>query len=255
MLIGSADDSPQDVGHLNVTVHHNWFDGRYGNGIGQRMPRGRYGKIHVYNNYMNDAIYSGAMAGYNANMRVDNNYFLNTPDPHPVVGGTTGGDNKMNAEGNIYDNSTGRKDTRGEAFIPSEYYTYTMNEAIEIPVIVMLGAGINADTMLGRVDSTFIDSGETPIQMHYWKNFESIDLFVFPIPSTDKLNVSIKSDIARKAELRIYSISGKNLAYKSIRLNPGSNLLEFNTAKFTKGIYYISIDVDNKHIIKKLIID
>ena len=45
MLIGSSDTAPADVGKLRVTLHHNEWDG-----LGQRMPRVRYGQVHVYNN-------------------------------------------------------------------------------------------------------------------------------------------------------------------------------------------------------------
>ena len=48
MLLGHTDDNAsQDVGHLRVTYHHNWFDGS-----GTRHPRVRFGNpVHVYNNY------------------------------------------------------------------------------------------------------------------------------------------------------------------------------------------------------------
>lgn len=45
MLIGSSDTVGPDVGKLNVTLHHNLFDG-----VGQRAPRVRFGKVDVYNN-------------------------------------------------------------------------------------------------------------------------------------------------------------------------------------------------------------
>jgi pectate lyase len=46
MLIGSSNTVGPDVGRLNVTLHHNLFDG----GL-QRLPRVRFGQVDIYNNH------------------------------------------------------------------------------------------------------------------------------------------------------------------------------------------------------------
>ncbi|MEJ3743054.1 pectate lyase [Actinomycetes bacterium KLBMP 9797] len=46
MLIGSSNTVGPDVGRLNVTLHHNVFDGTM-----QRLPRVRFGQVDLYNNF------------------------------------------------------------------------------------------------------------------------------------------------------------------------------------------------------------
>jgi len=227
MLIGAGDDATQDIDHLNTTVHHCWFDGNGDNGLGQRLPRGRFGKIHVFNNYYNDIIYSGAMAGFDADMQIENNYFLNTPDPHPVVGGPTGGDNKMKASGNIYVNSNGRRDERGTAFNPAEYYSYTLHDAGDIPLLVMSNAGVQ---MVTAIDPRKNYTGQ-PRDIILFSNY--------PNPFNPETTIFYQLNKSLSVELALFDASGRKI--KTLvqgRQSAGRYSVQWQADDVASGVYY-----------------
>ncbi|HUQ11989.1 MAG TPA: hypothetical protein VM146_16860 [Steroidobacteraceae bacterium] len=74
MLIGNSDSATADREHLRVTLHHNLFDG-----TGQRTPRVRFGRVHVYNNVYRadrDSPFRSAWgAGTESQIHAEANYF------------------------------------------------------------------------------------------------------------------------------------------------------------------------------------
>ena len=77
-LIGSSDTATEDRGKLHVTFHHNWW----GNLCIERMPRVRFGQVHVYNNYYSATGNNYAVrAALESQNLVENNYFDGTADP------------------------------------------------------------------------------------------------------------------------------------------------------------------------------
>lgn len=74
MLIGSSDSATGDRGKLRVTIHHNLFEN-----VGQRVPRVRFGRVHVYNNYyriINSPVYGYSWGvGIESAIYAENNYF------------------------------------------------------------------------------------------------------------------------------------------------------------------------------------
>lgn len=87
MLIGSGDTAPADVGKLRVTLHHNLFQN-----TGQRTPRVRFGKVHIYNNYykqINNPTYVYTWGvGKESMIYAENNYFTTDQKlaPADVIG-------------------------------------------------------------------------------------------------------------------------------------------------------------------------
>ncbi|MCW6004958.1 pectate lyase [Micromonospora sp. CPCC 205371] len=73
MLIGSSNTVGPDVGRLNVTLHHNVFDGSL-----QRLPRVRFGQVDIYNNYYKvagDGFSYAWGVGVQSSIYAENNFF------------------------------------------------------------------------------------------------------------------------------------------------------------------------------------
>jgi pectate lyase len=74
ILVGSSDESVDDRGKLRVTLHHNLFDN-----VSQRMPRVRFGQVHVYDNLYRVSVTtdyrSSFGAGVESQIYAENNYF------------------------------------------------------------------------------------------------------------------------------------------------------------------------------------
>ncbi|MFC7328854.1 pectate lyase family protein [Marinactinospora rubrisoli] len=132
-LVGHSDSHTEDAGHLRVTYHHNFFDG-----TGSRHPRVRFSEsVHVFNNYYRDNAEYGVASTMDANVLVENNYFENVD--HPThVGYASSDPGLLTARGNFLDNS-GQPETDGN--VPTPPYSYSLDNAANIPGIVQNGAG------------------------------------------------------------------------------------------------------------------
>jgi pectate lyase len=129
-LIGSDDDVPGDVGHLNVTWHHNWW----ADNVNQRMPRTRNGKIHLFNNLFTSTGNSYCTnSGFQATLLVESNIYDGVNNPlQPDVG-------SMKEQNNVYTNTTGTKAASGAGFSPT--YAYTPEATTNLAAAIRAGAG------------------------------------------------------------------------------------------------------------------
>ena len=140
MLINSGTSQPEDMGHLNTTIHHCWF-----NGSDTRTPRAGYGKVHVFNCLYNGNDY-GIGLHSQARVLAERNYFGKVSNPiqqmyrqdskSPHHGFCEG-------VGNIFQDCKGQRAIEGISFPVQEYYRYefVLNAAADVPEIVKAGAG------------------------------------------------------------------------------------------------------------------
>lgn len=146
MLFGAGDDEIANRGHLRVTLHHCWFDGYPGRGLNQRMPRIRFGDVHVYNTFYDEIDSYCIAARFESDVVVENNFFRNSRYPHNIEDQGLGLENPdLVATGNIYEFTSGAKLTGGVAFNPSDFYPYSLDDPNLLPGMVMNGAGLFND--------------------------------------------------------------------------------------------------------------
>jgi pectate lyase len=131
--IAPADNVPGDVGHLNITWHHDWW----ADNVNQRMPRSRYGKIHMLNNLFTSAGDSYCTnAGLMASLLVEGNVYSGVKAPlQPDANGNM----RAPAMSNLFVGTTGNTTATGTGFTPP--YAYTPDPTATLAAAVMSQAG------------------------------------------------------------------------------------------------------------------
>ena len=137
-LVGHSDsNAAQDRGKLRITWHHNWWS----TGCVERMPRVRFGKMHMYNNYFNAPGNNYCIrASIESETFAEQNHFENVDEPfnyYDPVG-------KIREVNNVFVNVTGRIAANDAVF--SVPYSYAMDPAANVKSLVMAGAGTGGGT-------------------------------------------------------------------------------------------------------------
>jgi pectate lyase len=130
-LIGAGDNVTTDAGHLNTTFHHDWW----ADNVAERMPRTRYGDIHVFNNLFTSAGNQYCTnAGIQTHVLVENNVYIGVNNP---LSPDANGD--MLARGNVFQSTRGTNTASGTGFTPM--YMYTLDATTNLADTIMSQAG------------------------------------------------------------------------------------------------------------------
>jgi pectate lyase len=133
-LVGAADESTEDADDLGITFHHNWW----ADNIAERMPRVRFGDVHVFNNYYTPVGSSYCIRpGVEANLLVENNYFDGQDEPFDTTDPTA----SIAATGNVFAPDPVEEPMQGDVFEPPYPYMHVLDDAADVPGIVQAGAG------------------------------------------------------------------------------------------------------------------
>lgn len=120
-LIGSSKSNTADANFLRVTMVNNyWADG-----VVERMPRVRFGQVHVVNNLVKTTKSNYAVrAGQGANVLVEKNLYVGTKEPINIYKDETGQMVKVTSD-NVFKNCTGNMKGVNESAVFTPPYTLT----------------------------------------------------------------------------------------------------------------------------------
>jgi pectate lyase len=227
-LIGNGDNVFTDRGKLRVSMHHNW----YHDGCKERMPRVRFGQVHIYNTY-----YGAANNNYNigvgneSQILVENSYFDNQKNAWKNYSTST-------AQGiiqwrNLHMQSTATPTWAPNSTVFEPPYLYTLDDADKVKAIVMAQAGnvLPNSSSIGQTSSI--------------KN----KINIYPNPITNGIiNVEIK-DITGESLIKLTDIAGRNIYEK---INFGNTTLEIPVS-LTNSIYILTLIYNGVSYSQKII--
>ncbi len=90
------------------------------------------------------------------------------------------------------------------------------------------------------------------------EDFEnSVNLNIYPNPSTDNATVSFDLNDKQKVDLKIYDVVGKEIStLVNSELPTGTHKFELNkNTKLASGIYFVKLTVDGRSITKKVVVE
>ncbi|GGE42745.1 pectate lyase [Pedobacter psychrotolerans] len=145
-LIGSSDGATADRGHLRITFVRCWW----AQGCVSRMPRVRFGKVHIVNNLFNSTVSKSCVqAGFESNLLVESNVFENVKTPIDLMDNTA---TAVQVRNNLFTSVTGNTSGNGvNAFTPP--YSLTILNASSVKATVTASNGAGA-TLSGNVCSS-----------------------------------------------------------------------------------------------------
>lgn len=133
-LWGSSDDNAsKDEGKLNTTFQFCWWD----EGCRERMPRVRFGKVHIIN-----CLYKSSVANYccgagnNSSIYVERSAFVGVNNPYADYSNSKGAKGLLTFDNCKFTSCSGNIWGTGYAFQPSQYYRLQAIDASMVEQVV-----------------------------------------------------------------------------------------------------------------------
>jgi pectate lyase len=241
-LFGSSDGATQDRGHLNITMQYNWW----AQGCKERMPRVRFGKVHVVNNYFNSTVANKCvMAGFEANLLVESNVFENVNSPIDLMNNNF---TAITSRNNTFTNTTGNTAGSGTAFTPPYSLTVTPVGNVKSMVTAAAGATLSNNNCSSGARQSITEQSQL---------LNEKLAGIYPNPAKGKAILTITLDKNEQAVVRLLDAQGRLINnIGTIRSTiGGTQQVPFNLSNKKPGIYNVVVTSDkgSKHTYKLIV--
>ena len=83
-------------------------------------------------------------------------------------------------------------------------------------------------------------------------NAKGFNVLVFPNPANEKANIQISSDKSTVAKVLVLNSIGQVVFEKQVNVYAGTNTAYVDLSNFATGVYQVSVDTENSHVVNKL---
>jgi hypothetical protein len=174
-------------------MHHNW----YAENVRGRMPRVRYGHVHLYNNYYASAGNGYCIGvGYECHIRVENTYFERISGAWADYGGVSNGEIGWNNLIFVYSSQPAFVSNSYPVFEPP--YTFSMDSAADVKAVVTANAG-------NVFNTTFVDESDHNIP----SEFKLLHIYPNPFNPTTKIKYNLEKP--NHVFIKIYNVRGEEI--------------------------------------------
>lgn len=223
-LIGNSKTKTSDRGHLNVTIHHTWW----ADGVVERMPRVRFGKVHVANNLFDSKNASYCVrAAIEADIRIERNVFIGVQkalDLYTSDGAITAAQMIENYEENVKKPQSGT----GTAFKPSysmsltDVSTQAKAYALRDSIKLYAGATLPDPGASGTVTPASSSSAKSSSSIASSSSQAKSSSSVVPASSSSAKSSSSQTPVAGEASLTKHGSGSANQ-----EVAQGASIVEF----------------------------
>ncbi|OQP64048.1 hypothetical protein A3860_21795 [Niastella vici] len=231
-LFGSSDGATADRGHLRITMQNNWW----AQGCVARMPRVRFGQVHVVNNLFNSTVAKQCVqAGFEADLLIESNVFENVTKPIDKMNNDF---TAITEQNNIFTNTTGNTTGSGTAFTPPYTLTITPVANVKSTVMASAGATLSSDCMIVL---------DLPTKNKLTTSEEIQSTVIYPNPAKDKAMIAVALKKNEQAEIKIYDTQGRlvNVLQTVTATTAGTQSIPYNVKGNRPGIYNVVITTSN----------